>query len=192
MRALESSSAMFDAYMLWRKLDSTGADTCRLERLLSSRRLTGTVVFDLQGAPACLAYALTCRPDWHSLRGEVSGWIGAKEIDLRLVLAAGQWTINGRTAPGVAGCVDLDLGFTPATNLTQIRRLNLAVGQSAEVRVAWVDVERLSLEPLEQRYERRSNATYYYESPRFGYAGLLEVAPSGFVVRYPGLWQAEP
>ena len=43
---------------------------------------------------------------------------------------------------------------------------------------------------LPQRYERRSATTYWYESPTAGYAELLELAPSGFVSRYPGLWEA--
>ena len=58
--------------------------------------------------------------------------------------------------------------------------------------VAWLDVTSGQLEVLRQRYERRSQWTYWYEAPRFGYAALLEVTPAGFVRRYPGLWEAEP
>jgi hypothetical protein len=92
----------------------------------------------------------------------------------------------------VAGCVDLDLGFTPATNLLQLGRLALTEGQAADAPVAWLDVSAGTLEVLSQRYERRSATTYWYEAPGFGYAGLLEVAPTGFITRYPGLWEAEP
>ena len=38
--------------------------------------------------------------------------------------------------------------------------------------------------------ERRSQTTYWYEASRFGYAALLEVAPTGFVQIYPDLWEA--
>jgi len=85
----------------------------------------------------------------------------------------------------------LDLGFTPATNLSQLRRIALAEGQAADVPVAWLDVATGSLVALPQRYERRTASTYWYEAPSVGYADLLEVAPSGFVRRYPGLWEAE-
>jgi hypothetical protein len=57
--------------------------------------------------------------------------------------------------------------------------------------VAWIDTSTDTLEIVHQRYERRSPTTYWYESPRFGYEALLEVAPVGFVRRYPGLWEAE-
>ena len=41
------------------------------------------------------------------------------------------WFANGVEQDNVAGCLDLDLGFTPATNLFAIRRLSLKVGQRA-------------------------------------------------------------
>ena len=63
---------------------------------------------------------------------------------------------------------------------------------AADVPVAWLDVATGTLEVLPQRYERRAEATYWYEAPRFDYAALLEVGPAGFIHRYPGLWEAEP
>jgi hypothetical protein len=36
------------------------------------------------------------------------------------------------------GCLDIDLGFSPSTNLLPIRRLTLAVGEAATVRAAWL------------------------------------------------------
>jgi hypothetical protein len=100
--------------------------------------------------------------------------------------------VNGAAVPGLEAYVDLDLGFTPATNLTQLRRVALAPGESAEVPVAWIDAPDGVLQALPQRYERRSATTYWYESPTAGYAELLELAPGGFVRRYPGLWEALP
>ncbi len=34
----------------------------------------------------------------------------------------GIWRVNDAAVPAVAGCIDLDLGFSPATNLLPIRR----------------------------------------------------------------------
>ena len=50
----------------------------------------------------------------------------------RLLVECGCLSIgppNGEVVPGLESSVDLDLGFTPATNALQIRRLALAVGQ---------------------------------------------------------------
>jgi hypothetical protein len=149
-------------------------------------------VFAHEGAPARLDYKLTCDGSWRTQRGEVTGWIGADPVELAIARSSeGVWTRNGVAVPALGACVDLDLGFTPATNLSQIRRLALAEGQGADAPVAWLDVISGELDILLQRYERRSAFTYWYEAPRFEYAALLEVSPVGFVRRYPGLWEVQ-
>lgn len=120
------------------------------------------------------------------------GWAGTQDVDVRIVRQSdGAWTINGRAVTGLEECFDLDFGFTPATNLFQIRRIALQVGQTADVPVAWFDVPGGALEKMPQRYERRTVDTYWYESPRFRYAALLHVNEAGFVKKYPELWEAE-
>jgi uncharacterized glyoxalase superfamily protein PhnB len=78
------------------------------------------------------------------------------------------WTVNDTPRLALDGCIDVDLGFSPSTNLLPIRRLRLAVGQRAAVRAAWVRFPELTLEVLEQTYTRLSESTYLYES-----AGVL-------------------
>jgi len=58
-----------------------------------------------------------------------------------------------------------------------------------EVPVVWFDLDSASLTELPQRYERRSEASYWYEAPTVPYRALLEIAPNGFVQSYPGLWR---
>ena len=38
----------------------------------------------------------------------------------------------------------------------------------------------------------RSISSKSIEAPSFGYADLVEVEPTGFIRRYPGLWETEP
>jgi hypothetical protein len=106
-------------------------------------------------------------------------------------LESGVWHLDGTPVDGAQDCVDVDFGFTPATNLLLLRRLDLAVGQAADVTVAWLDVPDPALVSLPQHYERRSTHTYWYESPTVAYRALLEMADSGFVRVYPGLWEME-
>ena len=92
------------------------------------------------------------------------GWLGSKSVEFTIVrTAGGVLTMNDAEAPGLERCLDLDLGFTPATNAQQIRRVALAEGQAADVPVAWLDVS----------------------------AGTLEVTAAGFVRLYPGLCEME-
>lgn len=181
---------MTAAAIIWRRLDTPGHDACRLDRQDGGWRLDGAAVFRHEAAPAHLVYRVACDAAWRALRGEIRGWLGARPVDIAIDrTAAGDWAVNGAAAAGLERCVDLDLAVTPATNLTTIRRLALSVGDAADVPVAWLDVEATALVALPQRYERRAEAVYWYESPRHGYAALLDVTPEGFVRRYPGLWE---
>jgi hypothetical protein len=178
--------------ILWRRLDVPGHDACRLEQGEAGWKLAGAAVFEENGLPACLRYEVECAGNWHTQHGQVHGWVGPYAVAIHITRSeAGNWTLNGRTMAGLEHCVDLDLGFTPATNLLTLRRLSLSIGEAADVSAAWLDASADVLALLPQRYERRSETTYWYEARRFDYAALLEVDPTGFIHRYPGLWEAE-
>jgi hypothetical protein len=178
--------------ILWRRLDAPGHDACRLEQAVLGWRLDGAAVFRHEGVPALISYRVACDAAFRTLRGTVTGWVDGTAVELFAERTAdGLWTLNGEAVTGLDDCVDLDFGFTPSTNAFPLRRLALQVGQAADVSAAWLDVSSGALERLKQRYERRSERTYWYEAPRFEYAALLEVEPNGFVRSYPGLWEAE-
>jgi hypothetical protein len=103
----------------------------------------------------------------------------------------GEWTLGGAPARSLDGCDDIDLGFSPATNLLPIRRLGLNVGASAVVRAAWVRFPELATEVLEQVYTRLSRDHYLYESAGGAFRRELTVDEAGFVLDYPDLWRAE-
>jgi hypothetical protein len=180
------------ASILWRRIDFPGHDACRLLRDGTGWILDGVAVFADRAGATHLKYRVTCDATWRTQRGYVEGWIGERSVQLELEHVRAAWTVNGVTFAELGAELDLDLAFTPATNLTQLRRLDLSEGEAANVPVAWLDVSNATLSLLPQRYERRSATTYWYEAPSVGYRGLLVVDANGFVVHYPGLWEAEP
>jgi len=181
--------------ILWRRLDVPGHDAASLREAEGGAELRGMAVFHDEGGPTALHYSVCCDTEWRSTEATVVGWCGARTVELRVRRAdATSWTLNGVPCPAVAGCVDLDLSFTPATNLLPLRRLDLAVDQAAEVRSAWLEWPAAVLTPLIQRYARRSVAEYDYEADLPGtakFVGLLRVEPRGWVLDYADLWQAE-
>jgi hypothetical protein len=180
------------AAMRWRRLDLPGTDRCELERLPGGWLLRGVAEFRHGEGTARLEYAVACDERWRTTRGQVHGSLGTGPLDIAIERGAeGDWTVDGRPAPALHGLVDLDLGFTPATNLFPLRRLALAVGESADAGAAWLDDGDWTLRALPQRYERRDETTYWYESPTAHYTGLLRVSADGFVVDYPELWRAD-
>jgi hypothetical protein len=181
-----------DETMLWRRLDRPGHEAARLVFHSPLWQLTGTAVFGEEAGPCRLEYRVVCDRDWNTLHALVAGWHGSRRIKCEVRADARRtWHLNDRACPAVDGRADLDLAFSPATNLLPIRRLALEPGDSATVRAAWLTFPDLTLEPLEQVYRRTGPTTYRYEATGHGFAAELEVNAAGFVVRYPGLWEAD-
>jgi len=179
--------------VLWRRLDTPGHDWCRLSQSDEGWRLEGSAVFRHDLGPARIDYFVSCDRSWKCRSGRVDGYIGDQSWHVRVDRTeAGSWRLDGAYVRGLEVCLDLDLGFTPATNVLQLRRAGLDVGEAADVPVAWLDLPEASLVLLPQRYERRDASSYWYEAPTVGYSGLLELDASGFARSYPQLWLMEP
>jgi hypothetical protein len=178
------------ASILWQRLNVPGHDICYLKGDAAGWTIEGTAIFREEGVSALLAYRVNCDLAWRTRQGNVHGELGEKSVAFQVARTTdGMWTLNGAIVSNLETCLDLDFGFTPATNLLQIRRLALSKGQAADAPAAWLNVSTGILKLLPQRYERRTESTYWYEAPRFGYADLLETTPIGFIHRYPGLWE---
>jgi hypothetical protein len=178
------------AIFLWRKADHSGHDICRLFKLANGWRLTGAAIFWDNSKPCHIEYDVAVDVGWKTRLAKVSGYIGKKVLDLHIAsAAAARWKLNGVLTKSVTGCVDVDLGFTPATNLIAIRRLALKVGQGAEAPAAYLQFPEMRLVKLPQNYFRIGRSEYEYEAPTVNYSGTLQVLPSGAVSRYPGLFE---
>jgi hypothetical protein len=92
--------------------------------------------------------------------------------------------INGKAIhpPG-----DVDIAITPFTNTLPIRRLRLAVGESAEIDATYVAAPDFEVSTMRQRYTRVDEHRYRYESP--GFEALLTLDEHDLVTEYPGLWR---
>ncbi|RIQ30101.1 putative glycolipid-binding domain-containing protein [Jiangella rhizosphaerae] len=149
-------------------------------------RADGMIVA-LDGRPTRLAYTIDAGPDWTVRRltlapyGEPGLVLDRRDDD--------RWFGgDGAERPDLAGCVDVDIALTPFTNTLPIRRLGLAVGESAEPRIVYVQVDDgLTTQAVDQRYERLDTATYRYSSGDF--TADLTVDGDGLVTDYPELWR---
>src|SRR5688572_32675851 len=123
----------------WRRLDCPGWERAELRALETGYDLTGHAEFTQDEEPASLDYSILIDASWRSIRANVRGHYGRKLVDMELATTKpGAWYDRGGAIAQVSGCIDLDLSFSPATNLLAIRRLALPVGSSAEVRSAWL------------------------------------------------------
>ena len=180
------------ASILWRRLDRPGHEFARVTPAEAGWILSGTAVFLHDGAPCRLDYDVRCNESWETVSGRVDGQVGQDEVRVAVAVEpGGSWLSNGVDVPAVRGAIDLDLNFSPSTNLLPIRRLNLAVGQEAAVRAAWLRFPSFVFEPLEQTYLRIDASTYRYASAGGRFTADLTVNEAGLVTVYPGLAESE-
>ncbi|HEX9089932.1 MAG TPA: putative glycolipid-binding domain-containing protein [Anaerolineales bacterium] len=178
--------------VLWRAILLAGHEYCRLVSQEAQWQLNGIAVFTHERLPCRLDYTVTCDAAWRTLSANVKGWLGDTRVSTNLTTGADQrWYINGVEQPQVFGCIDLDLNFSPSTNLLPIRRLGLPIGARAEITAAWLKFPGFTLEPLPQQYTRVEENVYRYESGGDRFVAHLRVNPTGFVLDYPGIWLAE-
>ena len=178
--------------ILWRGIDRAGHEYCSVYDEGDLWFLSGVAVFTYEHRPCRLEYVVQCDSGWNTLLAKVSGWVGEKRIDIEVTTASDhRWFLNGAEQPTVSDCIDVDLNFSPATNLLPIRRLNLPIGREAKVSAAWLRFPDFELERLEQIYRRVDERTYHYESGGGEFVTQLKVNQFGLVTRYPEFWEAE-
>ncbi|MFN2525329.1 MAG: putative glycolipid-binding domain-containing protein [Actinomycetota bacterium] len=186
--SLSEGVAVERTIVLWHDRRTSSGELCVFESG-GTPRLTGTVVAAIDRVPHEIRYELVADRDWHTRRAEII--VRSPEMTRVLSLVAdgrGAWLREGRPMHELSGCLDIDLGITPSTNTLAIRRLNLQRGQAKDVYAAWVRFPDLSLEKLEQRYEKVDETLYRYSSE--GFSALLSVDEDGVVLDYEGFWQA--
>ena len=121
----------------------------------------------------------------------IGGHFGLKPVKISIVADGQRWRLNDQEATEVEGCTDLDLGFSPSTNLLPIRRLALEIGDEAELEAAWLPFPALKFARLPQKYVREDARNYKYESRGGSFSCRLETDGDGFVTNYPALWKVE-
>ena len=98
----------------------------------------------------------------------------------------GRWgEMNGAHRPDLDGCTDIDLACTPFTRTLPIRRLQLDLGDTAEVRSAVIDVETLGVVPVRQRFRRLQPRRFEYTSSDVLTPVVFDVDEYGLVHDYP-------
>ena len=160
-----------------------------MREIWSGWRLSGIVEVEHEGRTASISHVITCDREWRTLDCEVTAFINDMPVAVHIRRDfAGRWSLGDLPVPEVTGCDDIDLAFSPITNLLPIRRLALAIGASAQVRAAWLRFPELTLEVLDQTYTRVARNRYVYESADGEFRRELTVDDNGLVLEYPGLW----
>lgn len=176
----------------WRALDREGEDKCRLSKVDHGWLLMGHARFHDKDGRAALDYVVRCDESWHTLSADIAGRHDDREVRLALHRDGEDWVMNDQAQPQVKGARDVDLSFTPATNLMPLRRLSGDAGSTLAPRAAWLFYPGCDLAPLDQSYTRSATGGIVgYAAQQSGFITQLVVDRSGFITLYPGLWEGE-
>ena len=172
----------------WRRSDDVQADEhCALTVRNGGLSLVGTVLGAEGGVPVRVEYRVMANDAGLTTAVHVRDLRGFEARTIALARdAKGGWTLDGKAAPALRRCTDVDLGCSPSTNTLPIRRLRLGIGASHTIQAAWVRFPELTVVKAAQTYTRLDELTYHYASGDF--EAHLTVDDDGLVTTYAA-WQ---
>jgi uncharacterized protein len=175
--------------VIWRRnLDDHSFEECVVMASRDGFGFASRVIAAQDGVPLIVHYDIDCDENWSARSVTIGQRFGDAQRRLTLERAGGGWLIDGVHDARLDGCAEPDLGLTPSTNALAIRRLDLAIGQAAEIRCAWVKFPALSVEPSLQRYERLGERDYRYSNVASGFTALVAVDDLALPVIYESIW----
>jgi hypothetical protein len=178
--------------VVWEWIGRPGLEHLSLEISAGAIRASGLVVAELGPDRLRVSYAVELDGGWLFHRARLT--VERDEASASLAIARssdGRWTVDGRERPDLAGCIDIDIMATPFTNTLPIRRLSFEPGGARVIRVAYIRLPELTVEPAAQEYTRLDAATpperFRYRSLSSGFTADLTVDDQGLVLDYPGV-----
>jgi hypothetical protein len=195
MRPLSQGILQPDRSYFWASLQGPGLEQLRLRLDPEENIARGLVMGIEEDQPYRLQYKLKWGSDWRirKVTLESHNMEGLREQILRSD-GRGHWRDEqGEPLSELDGCIDIDIAATPFTNIFPVRRLDLTPGQSAEIRVLYVEPPTLAIKAVTQRYTCLERAPgrhrVTYEGYPSGFRADLELDADGLVIDYPELFR---
>lgn len=170
----------------------SGFEVAYFAMLDRGRRIEGCTTAVEDGRTWFVEYTITLNTDWTTRTARVAGRsaFGRRSVMLEGD-GAGHWLLDGRPAPHLDGCRDVDLESSAMTNTLPVHRLALPVAERAPVPAAYVRTPDLAVHRLEQEYrrapDRGADQRYDYHAPAFDFTCRLVYDRAGLILSYPGI-----
>jgi hypothetical protein len=177
----------------WAHQDArAGFEVVYFQPVSGGQRITGCTTAVEDGQPWIVDYEIHVDAGWRTRHATISSRRSSGTHKLTLDTAGdGRWRVNGRPAPNLDGCWDVDLESSAMTNALPVHRLGLEQGEKAAAPSVYVRAGTLSLDRLEQSYSRTEDRAgkqrYDYTAPAFDFGCELVFDEFGLVLAYPGI-----
>jgi len=163
----------------WQRWEADGDETLTLRWENEAWTATGEVGRER------VNYVVRLSPTWQVRQfllfrdlDEPDLWLGTD--------GGGRWgEMNGAHRTDLDGCTEIDMPCTPFTTTLPIRRLQLDVGDSADVAAASIDVETLGVVPVRRRFHHTAERRWERTDLDTGATVSFDVDAYGLVRDYP-------
>lgn len=175
--------------ILWTGREYYSLENCLVTTTDSGTDISSTIVGSYEKKIYRVEYHIKTNPNWQAISVEIN----ARHSDQiqRIKYEGdgnGNWKSDGKALTQFDGCIDVDIPLTPFTNTLPIRRLNLALNQTHEIQVVYLDLLAQKITPVRQQYTRISDLEYHYENIPNDFEANIQVDELGLVVNYPQLF----
>ena len=180
--------------LLWSNQADTGLEHFYLRRGDEELIADGVVIGVEENVAFRIRYTIHCDLQWQVRSVDVQSLEGNEQTIHLESDGLGNWANEwGHSVPELKGCFDVDITATPFTNTLPIRRLRLAAGQSAEIKVVYFIIPEMQVRVEPQRYTcletSKAGGKYKFESLSDGFTAVITVDADGLVEDYPGLFK---
>lgn len=179
--------------LIWRSEEEPGFEHVRIDAGHPEWTVFDSMfVRESEGHVRRGGYTLVVDKAWRTLELRIMVEQAPGSMVARHLLASGDgiWTdADGHAIPGLDGCIDVDIQWSPLTNTLPVRRLDMRDVAETDIRVAYVALPGLDIRPMTQTYSRVDSSTIRYQSETRSFVRDLVVDDEGYVIAYPGLFQ---
>jgi hypothetical protein len=177
------------ANILWTGREYYSLENCLVSTTENGSEITSTIIGHYEGKIYHVDYRIKTNRNWETIFFEIKARHSNQTQLIRFEGdGKGHWVSEGKEASEFSGCIDIDIPLTPFTNTLPINRVHLAIGQTHEIRVIYLDLLAQQVQPLQQKYTRLSRLQYQYENVPNDFEAKIQVDESGLVVDYPSLF----
>lgn len=177
---------------VWQARDSAGFEHVRLDRSHPGWDVFDSmIVREHEGRIVRGGYTLIVDKVFRTLEIRIMAEKEPGRMAALHLLASGDgtWTdVDERRIPALDGAIDVDIAWSPLTNMLPVRRLDLHIGEEREIAVAYIALPSLEVRPMTQRYTRLDASTIRYVSQDGAFTRDIAIDQDGMVVEYPGLF----
>lgn len=167
----------------WKGLDRDSLEYMAFRTVESGFRAEAVIVDTEYG----VSYTIDLDANWHFRRLDLT--MTGEDRHLALRYDGTTWTDGEETPlPHLSAALEIDISISPITNTLPVRRLDLAVGESADIVTAYIEFPTLNVIADPQRYTRHAEDRYEYKSLDSDFLREITVDEDGFVIDYPDLF----